>query len=407
MAGRASYAIVSATYGAFTLTDGALRTLVLLYLHGLGYTPLELATLFLLYEFFGVLTNLSGGWLGARYGLNATLASGLLLQVLACTTLALRADALSVVLVMVCQGFSGIAKDLVKMSSKSFVKLLVPEDDSAGLLRWVALITGSKNTLKGVGYLLGGVALATIGFGPACVAMAALAAAALVASALTLPRAPRKEAGVPLRSLLSDDARINWLAGARFFLFGSRDLWFAVALPVFLAASLGWNVSQVSAFLALWIIGYGGVQALAPGFVRRPEEHPRAAGQVRFWTAALIAPLAGLAVALHFGLPPGPALIAGLALFGLVFAIDSALHSFLIVAYAESEAVALRVGFYYMANAGGRLVGILLSGALFQAAGQGSAGLIACLVGSAFFVASSALLCFPLGQAEKAVAVNA
>ncbi len=400
-----SYAVVSATYGAFTVTDGALRTLVLLYLHSLGYSPLELATLFLLYEFFGVVTNLVGGWLGGRFGLNATLSGGLALQILACAVLALRAGELSVVLVMACQGLSGIAKDLTKMSSKSFVKLVVPEDDGAGLLRGVALITGSKNTLKGVGFLLGGVALETLGFAAACAAMAALVGVGLLVSSLVLPRAAGKTTTkMPLRSVFSDDARINWLAAARFFLFGSRDLWFAVALPVFLASSLGWSFSQVSGFLALWIIGYGGVQALAPALVRRPDAAPRAAGALLGWTGFLLLPLGALGGALAVGAPPAFALVAGLAVFGVAFAVDSALHSYLIVAYAESESVALRVGFYYMANAGGRLVGMLLSGALFQAAGGGQTGLLACLLGSALFVAVSALLCLPLGGAERRAA---
>ncbi len=403
-----SYAIVSGTYGAFTVTDGALRTLILLYLHTLGYSPLQLATLFLLYEFFGVATNLLGGWLGGRFGLNATLFAGLTLQIVACGVLAWRADALSVSLVMVCQGLSGIAKDLTKMSSKSFVKLVVPEDDHAGLLRWVALITGSKNTLKGVGFLLGGVALQAFGFAASCAGMAGLVAVGLLASALGLPRAAGKTSTkLPLRAVFSDDARINWLAAARFFLFGSRDIWFAVALPVFLAATLGWGFPQVSAFLAFWIIGYGAVQALAPTLLRRPERDPRAAGALLGWTGALLLPLMALGLGLQQGLPAATTLILGLACFGIVFAVDSALHSFLIVAYAESESVAMRVGFYYMANAGGRLVGMLLSGALFQAAGLGLAGLLACLLASGLFVAASAFLCVPLGEAEKRAAFSA
>ena len=397
-----SYAIVSGSYGAFTVTDGALRTLVLLYLHSLGYRPLELATLFLLYEFFGVVTNLLGGWLGARFGLKATLFSGMALQIIACSVLAWRAESLSLPLVMTCQGLSGVAKDLTKMSSKSFVKLVVPEDDHAGLLRWVTLITGSKNTLKGVGFLLGGVALEAVGFAASCIGMVALVSAGLVASMLGLPRAAGKTAAKkPLRAVFSDDARINWLAAARFFLFGSRDLWFAVALPVFLAATLGWSFPQVSAFLALWIIGYGAVQAAAPRFIHRPESDPRAAGAVLGWSAALLFPLAAIGIGLQQGLPAATTLILGLAAFGIVFAVDSALHSFLIVAYAESESVAMRVGFYYMANAGGRLVGMFLSGALFQAAGLGLRGLLACLVASGLFVALSALLCLPLGAAER------
>lgn len=392
------YAIITGTYWVFTLTDGALRMLVLLYLHELGYAPLALASLFLLYELFGVVTNYTGGRIGARFGLKSTLSSGLSLQVVALGLLCAPASWLSVPYVMAAQALSGIAKDLTKMSSKSYIKLVLPAADTGGLLRWVALLTGSKNSLKGVGFFLGGFLLSTVGFRGACAGMAVAIAAALALSGASLPRAPGKALGGPRRrGLLSGDARLNRLSAARLFLFGARDVWFVVALPVFLSAELGWSHAGVGGFLALWVIGYGIVQASAPRVVgarRTPD-----ARVLGLWTASLAVPLVVLSLALSLDAPPGVSLIVGLAVFGAVFAANSAIHSYLVVHYADRDRVAADVGFYYMANAAGRLVGTLLSGAVFGAL-LGRAGLLACLGVSIGFVLVSALLCGPLARAE-------
>ena len=404
------YAIITATYWAFTLSDGALRMLVLLHLHELGHSPLTLAMLFVLYEFFGMGTNLFGGWLGARSGLKITLGYGLLLQVIACGLLALADGWLSVALVTALQGLSGIAKDLTKMSSKSYIKMVVPDGDQAGLLRWVALLTGSKNTLKGVGYFLGGLLLSTAGFHGACGAMSIALALTLVASMLALPKAPGKaKASVSLKSLIPTDARLGWLSAARLFLFGSRDTWFVVGLPVFLSATLGWSFEAVGAALALWIIGYGIVQASAPAFLglktsraEDPHQRPVAGKVLGKWKAALIIPLAGIAFGLEQGAPVEPTLIGGLVIFGIIFAANSALHSFLVVNYAEKDSVALSVGFYYMSNAAGRLVGTVLSGILFESLGGNIPGLLACMAGAMVMVGLSTLLCIPLSRAEHA-----
>jgi MFS family permease len=398
------YAVVTGVYWVFTLTDGALRMLVLLHLHEVGYAPLEIAGLFLLYELFGVATNLAGGWIGARHGLRATLSSGLALQVVAFTMLAWQAATLTIPVVMVAQALSGTAKDLTKMSAKSYVKLVVPEGDQRGLMKWVALLTGSKNTLKGVGFFVGGAFLGAFGFRGACITMAVAIGAGLVASHLLLPPAAgRASTKVGARDLIAHDARVNWLSAARLFLFGSRDIWFVLALPIFLSTPLGWSHAEVGAFLALWIIGYGLVQAAAPMYLGDRGGHGGRATDARalgVWTAALVIPLGGILAALAFGVSPSATLVIGLAAFAFVFATDSALHSYLIVSYAEADKVALRVGFYYMANAAGRLVGTVLSGALFQAAGQGLDGLLVCLVGSLAFASASAALCVPLHRAE-------
>ncbi len=400
------YVIITLTYWVFTLTDGALRMLVLLYLHDLGYAPLEIASLFLFYEFFGVVTNFLGGWVGARFGLKSTLFSGLSLQLLALGMLALKADSLNVPYVMVAQAFSGIAKDLTKMSSKSYIKLVVPEHDRHGLMRWVAILTGSKNTLKGIGFFLGGLLLGLVGFQWGCIAMAAGIAIVLLLSYVLLPKAAgRSKAKITLRSLIPPPGPIRWLSATRLFLFGARDVWFVLALPIFLGSVLGWDFHETGGFLALWIIGYGFVQASAPAFVgaKRGDarREPPNARRLGLWTALLVLPLGGILTAFHFGAPPEATLMVGLAVFGIVFAANSAIHSYLIVAYAEGDKVAMRVGFYYMANAMGRLVGTLLSGAVFQAAGEGEAGLLACIAVSIGFVVVSALLCIPLSAAER------
>ncbi len=397
-----NYATVTAAYWGFTLTDGALRMLVLLYFHTLGYTPLELALLFLLYEFMGMVTNLVGGWVGARFGLRLTLFSGLALQVAALLALSVLdpdwPKLASVLYVLIVQGVSGVAKDLSKMSSKSAIKLVVAGDQHSLLFKWVALLTGSKNALKGVGFFLGGFLLAVLGFAPALWAMAACLTVILVAAALLLPA----EMGVAraktkFSAILSKSRAINLLSAARVFLFGARDVWFVVGLPVFLYDVLGWSFTQVGGFLALWVIAYGVVQGFAPTLIRRSGDgrssEIRAA---QLWVFALAAVTAGLAVAIEAGLDPSVTLIVGLALFGFVFAVNSSVHSYLILALTNADQVALNVGFYYMANAAGRLGGTLLSGIAYQIA-----GLTGCLVAAAVLLAISGLFALALGPAAR------
>ena len=397
-----NYALVTGAYWGFTLTDGALRMLVLLHFHELGYSAVQIAFLFLLYEFFGIVTNLIGGWLGAHLGLKITLFAGLALQIVALSALALLDPAwpvaASVAYVMGLQALSGIAKDLTKMSSKSAIKVLVPAEAESALFKWVALLTGSKNALKGIGFFLGGLLLATVGFRMALWLMAGGLTLVLLATLVLLPReigmAQKK---IRFRAILSKSRPINLLSAARLFLFGSRDIWFVVALPVFLSASLGWSHAEVGGFLALWVIGYGAVQALAPNllniFLAGGTPRGRTAGNGAFALAALTALIA---IGVAAGLPPWLTVVAGLALFGLIFAINSAVHSYLILAYTGPDDVALNVGFYYMANAAGRLIGTLLSGIVFQLA-----GLVGCLWVSAGFVLLAGCISLLLPRAEN------
>ncbi|NVK41134.1 MAG: organoarsenical effux MFS transporter ArsJ [Oceanospirillaceae bacterium] len=373
------YLVVTGNYWAFTLTDGALRMLVVLHFHGLGFSPLEIALLFLFYEIFGVITNLVGGWLGAHLGLNRTMHIGLLLQVIALSMLLVPAAWLTVPWVMAAQALSGIAKDLNKMSAKSSIKLLVPADAEGTLYKWVAILTGSKNALKGAGFFLGGALLMWLGFAGSVAAMAGALTLVWLLSLVLLKQDLGKAKNKPkFRDIFSKSRAINILSAARLFLFGARDVWFVVALPVFLSQTLGWNHSQTGGFLALWIIGYGVVQALAPRITRASGRVPD--GRAATGWAALLALMPGLiALGLMAGAEPATVLVTGLLLFGAVFAVNSSLHSYLIVSYAGRDGVSLDVGFYYMANAMGRLAGTLLSGWVFQLAGMGSAGLQACL----------------------------
>ena len=386
------YLLVTGNYWAFTLTDGALRMLVVLHFHQLGYSPLQVAMLFLFYEIFGVITNLVGGWLGARLGLNRTMNLGLAMQVVALSMLLVPSVLLTVPWVMAAQALSGIAKDLNKMSAKSSIKLLVPGEAQGTLYRWVAALTGSKNALKGIGFFLGGALLSVAGFKASVAAMAIALALVWVSSLALLKRDMGKAKHKPrFRDLLSKSRAINLLSAARLFLFGARDVWFVVALPVFLAQSLGWDFWQVGGFLAAWVIGYGLVQSLAPYVTtRRGGEVPD--GRTAFgWATALAIIPAAMAVLLARDYPAAPILVVGLMVFGVLFAINSSLHSYLIVSYASEDGVSLDVGFYYTANALGRLLGTVLSGWVFQLAGLG-----ACLAISTLFVALAAAISLAL-----------
>ncbi|WFM70140.1 organoarsenical effux MFS transporter ArsJ [Halomonas sp. CKK8] len=384
------YLLITGNYWAFTLTDGALRMLVVLHFHQLGYSPLEVAMLFLFYEAFGVVTNLVGGWLGARLGLNRTMNVGLGLQIVALAMLMVPATALTVPWVMAAQALSGIAKDLNKMSAKSAVKVLVPKDNpgaGSALYRWVAILTGSKNALKGAGFFLGGVLLTLIGFRGAMLVMASMLAAVLLMSLVRLKADLGRQKRKPkFAEVFSKSRAINVLSAARLCLFASRDVWFVVALPVFLYDQHGWSHWTVGGLLAIWVIGYGGVQTQAPRLTGLIKGGAR--GVTAFWALML----AGLPALLAL-LPLAEVgwLVVGLLAFGVLFAVNSSWHSYLIVHYARADGVSMDVGFYYMANAMGRLLGTLLSGWVYQVY-----GLAACLWISAALVAASALMALAL-----------
>ena len=413
-----NYAIVTAAYWGFTLTDGALRMLVLLHFYRLGYSPFTLAFLFLLYEAAGVLANLVGGWLATHYGIARMLAVGLVTQIVGFVLLSLLdpgwTAAMAVAWVVVAQGICGVAKDLTKTASKSAIKITqsqvqteAKEQARGGsqgqLFKWVAWFTGSKNAMKGIGFFLGGVLLETLGFRGALWTMAGLLALVLAGVLLSLPpMMGRKKASRSVRELFAKSPGINVLAAARVVLFGARDVWFVVGVPVFLY-SAGWTFTMVGTFLAVWTIGYGLVQALAPQIVRRSadglsHEVPAA----RLWSALLALIPAALAVAVWLQVPSLEwVVVGGLGLFGFAFAVNSSVHSYLVLAYAGSEKAAEDVGFYYAANALGRFIGTLLSGLLYQ-----WGGLLYALIGSAvmLLVCWLATLALPLVRHESAQA---
>ena len=402
--GLSAYIAVTAAYWAFMLTDGALRMLVLLHFHRLGFSPVQLAYLFVLYEIAGVITNLCAGWIAARFGLASTLYAGLGLQIVALLALAQLdptwAVGASVVFVMLVQGASGVAKDLAKMSSKSAVKLLAPAEDG-GLFRWVALLTGSKNMVKGLGFLLGAALLATLGFVWAVLGMAAILALILLAVLTAMPPGlPKGRKGAKFSEVFSKSANVNWLSAARVFLFGARDVWFVVGIPIYFYAVLSDGTEEsnraaffmIGTFMAVWVILYGLVQIYAPRLLRaksRPAEDLISAA--KGWALSLAAVPAALTLAALFS--DGPqgwltvTLVIGLLAFGAVFAINSSLHSYLILSFTKAERVTMDVGFYYMANAAGRLLGTLMSGLSYQIG-----GLPLMLGAAAIMVALSALL---------------
>lgn len=381
------YICVTLSYWAFTLTDGALRMLVLLFFHGLGYSPIEIASLFLLYEFFGMVTNLYGGWLATRIGLTRTLQIGLAVQILSLIMLLKDASALTVAYVMLAQALSGIAKDLSKMSAKSSIKALVPDQAQSQLYRWIALLTGSKNALKGLGFFLGGALLAWFGFQTTIVFLVALLIMVLAIGFFILETNSGKASYKPkLRDSLVKTDRINRLSAARMFLFGARDIWFVVALPVFLQSQLAWSYIEIGSLMAAWVIGYGAVQTMAPRITSLNGALANGTALFKWASLLFIAPCL-MAAGLYAGLNPSAVVIVGLVFFGLLFAVNSSLHSYLIVAYAKHDSVSLDVGFYYMANAGGRLLGTILSGLIYQ-----QYGLTCCLLMSALMIAASGLI---------------
>ena len=388
MSALRNYIVVTSAYFLFTLTDGAIRMLVLLHFYKLGYTPFTLAFLFLLYETAGIFANVGGGWLASRFGIPRMLATGLTLQIgglimLSALDPAWSATA-SVAWVVAAQGIAGVAKDLTKTASKSAIKA-TSTDGASQLFRWVAWFTGSKNATKGAGFFLGGFLLQVAGFQVALWLMAAMLAVVLAGTVLSLPRTLGKaKASKSFRELFAKTQAINLMAGARIFLFGSRDVWFVVGLPVFLY-SHGWQYMNVAGFVAAWTIAYGAIQAIAPSMVTRSADGlSREVPAARIWGLALTMVPAVLAFLIAMpGMPrPDIVLVVGLMVFGFVFAVISSLHSYLILAYAGSEKAAEDVGFYYAANAAGRLAGILLSGILTQ-----HYGMTGCLWGSAVMLA--------------------
>ena len=384
--GFAAYVTVTAAYWAFMLTDGALRMLVLLHFHTLGFSPVQLAYLFVLYEIAGVVTNLSAGWFAARFGLTTTLYAGLSLQVLALLALAQLDTSwgitASVVFVMLVQGVSGVAKDLTKMSSKSAVKTLAPAD-SGVLFQWVAVLTGSKNAVKGSGFLLGAMLLAVFGFVSSVLTMAGILFVILVGVLFYMPSglpAGRKDA--KFSEVFSGNRNINWLSASRLFLFGARDVWFVVGVPIYFYAVISDGSDDgnrdafflVGTFMAVWTIFYGIIQGWTPRILKvTSQTDTEILAQAKWWVGLLIVVPLLLAALVWLVSEPSwiltSVIVLGLLVFGGIFAVNSSLHSFLILSFTDAKRVTMDVGFYYMSNAAGRLLGTVLSGFTYQVGG--------------------------------------
>lgn len=396
-----NYCIVTVAYWSFMLTDGALRMLTLLYFHELGYGPIKLASLFLFYEFFGIVTNLFGGWLAQRFGLKSTLTSGLLLQVGAMTLLSFLnhdwAPSFAIPFVMAAQALSGIAKDLTKMSSKTAIKFLIPEEQNSKLFKWVSILTGSKNAIKGFGFFFGGFLLQSLGFKEALWLMAVGIAVIFFSSLFLLPQEiGQAKSKNRLKELFQQGKTINLLAAARVFLFGARDIWFVVAVPIFLSSQFKWNFSQVGTFMAVWVIVYGFVQGMAPKILKGKSRDKAPCGfTASLLSLALSVSMLSILLLQFFNVSSMWTIVGGLYIFGAIFALNSSVHSFLILDYADGSKAAMNVGFYYMANAIGRLLGTLLSGLLYQVG-----GLTACLLGSFIFLALCTVITWQLPRTK-------
>ncbi len=373
-----SYLSVTLAYWGFTLSDGALRMLVLLHFFQRGVGPLALASLFVVYEAAGIIANLGGGWLSVRFGLRRMIMAGIVLQICGLLGLAVMPQALSpaaaIIWIICAQGLCGIAKDFTKTASKTAVKL-TGSHSRTGLFRWIAWFTGSKNAMKGAGFFAGALGLSVIGMQATLLVMAVMLGAML---SVVFRGAPgtlgQDRPSHSIKSLFTKTQAVNLLAAARIFLFGARDIWFVVGLPVFLAGA-GWDFWAIGGFLAVWTVGYGAVQSLAPQLLPQDSKAQRWAA---VWLAALGAGL--MAAAALNGVDSLSAVLIVLTVFGLIFALSSSLHSFLILEATGTGKAAEDIGFYYAANAAGRLAGTAFSGLCFQAG-----GLAACLLGAALF----------------------
>jgi predicted MFS family arabinose efflux permease len=393
-----NYMLVTASYWSFMLTDGALRMLVLLCFHEHGYSPVSIATLFLCYEFFGILTNFFGGWIANSLSLKFVLTTGMFLQIVALTMLSFLnkqwPSSIAIPFVLLSQSLSGVAKDLTKLSSKTSVKFLVSRHDDALLFKWVAILTGSKNSVKGFGFFSGALCLQFWGFQRSLWVMAAfiLIFYLLCSCFLSKHIGTNKSKKTKLSEIFRQGRKINFLSTARIFLFGARDIWFVVGVPLFLNSTLGWSFSVVGAFMAVWVIAYGGVQVIAPWVVKL-KMGGRAPTAMTAYSAsrALTIFTAIMTWGYVANWSPVKFIVGGLFVYGIIFALNSAIHSFLILDYAAHDKAAINVGFYYMANALGRFLGTFLSGFLYQIG-----GLSWCLQGSLVFLFFSTIIIFRL-----------
>ena len=378
---------IAVAYNALTLSDGALRMIVLFHYASLGYNALSLALVFATYEFCGVIVNLVGGALAQRLGTIVTLRIGLALQCLVLVGMALPTDLPAVGVVMLLQGLAGIAKDLTKISAKSAITAL-HNNESDRLFRAIAWLTGAKNTLKGIGFFVGGVLFVGLGVRSALLSMAAIVCLGLVGT-IGLSNAGIRAKKRQFSGFFAQSRAVNLLAAARIFLFGARDIWLAVALPLFVAQAPGWGFWQSGGVMAAYTIGYGIIQATTPRILAgRPAPNGTATALLAIIPFGICG-ITGI-YALSQRVDVWVMLIA-VCLFSMGFALNSAVHSFLIAAYAQRDAISLDIGFYYSANALGRLCGTVISGWCYT-----QWGIAGALLAAAVALIPAILLAIPL-----------
>lgn len=388
---------IGSAYSILTLSDGALRMLVLFHYYTLGYNALDLAIVFMLYELFGVIINLIGGQLANRVGLLNSMRIGIGLQIITLIALAIPDIIPAPWYVMLFQGFAGIAKDITKISAKSAITT-ISQHTSHGLFRIIAAVTGAKNTLKGVGFFVGGLLLVSFDMRTALIVLAVCVGVGMLLTLIVksaFPAAKTKS----IRGLLSPLSTVNRLAAARVFLFGARDVWQAIALPLFVATAPNWGFWQSGSVMALYTIGYGFVQALTPRILassRTPDG--RLTAMIAFIPALICVGGAWGAMASELAVE---SVLIVVLIFSVAFAVNSAVHSFLIAAYAEEGAVSLDIGLYYSANSLGRLFGTLASGWCYL-----EWGIIGAMIGAGAMFVPAALLAWPLPAPQKSLQEN-
>lgn len=390
------FVVISSSYLLFTITDGGVRTIVLFNAFERDFTAFQVSLMFVLYELAGVVTNFLAGIAGARWGLRSTLLAGLCLQVVGIGMLFgwqksfTKTEA--IIFVTVAQMLSGIAKDLVKLGGKAVTKLVTPEGKEGRLFKMVSMITGLKNSLKGVGMFIGAALVQVTYFG-ALGTMLGIVLLAVPWAVLSLESdlGRMRRENITLSSIFKKNHNVNFLSAARFFLFASRDAWFEVPLPFYLRSpeGFGWERAAAGAFLGGWVIMYGQVQSWTPQLFSKPlRQFPANKYHATLWVAILLVIPALLGSVMQFSdvFQSGTSQAAKIAIvvvalvaFAVVFAVNSSIHSYLVVKYSEGDKVAMNVGFYYMSNAAGRLIGTLVGGALFQWVGDDfNDGLAAC-----------------------------
>jgi MFS family permease len=388
------FVVISASYLLFTVTDGGIRTIVLFNAFQRKFSAFEVSIMFVLYELAGTFTNFLAGIAGARWGLKATMLAGLFLQLGGIGMLFGWSEKFTkeqaIIFVTIAQMLSGISKDLVKLGGKAVTKLVTPDSKQGVLYKRVSMITGLKNSLKGVGYFLGGALVQWSYFGALGVMMGiVLLAIPWPALGLESGLGRTRRENITWRSVFKKNHNIQALSAARFFLFASRDAWFDVPLPFYLRSKegFGWERAAAAALLGAWIILYGQVQSWTPQLVAKPlKQFPANKYHAALWAGinAVIPLVLGCFLQFsdifraHDVRAMMPILLVGVFVFAIIFAINSSIHSYLAVKYSEGDKIAVDIGFYYMSNSAGRLFGTLVGGALFEFVGNYTNGFAAC-----------------------------